>query len=86
MSGFVFFCKILSDETTGAGNATTDGAAASVEEARRRFLPPMKPDAPTPEGVYSANDIAGAQELQALGRQIDSLAKECEVRMMYRCV
>lgn len=82
-SGFVF-CGILSDETTGAGNGITDGAAASVEEARRRFLPPLKPDASTPEGVYSVNDIAGAQELQALGRQIDSLAEECEVRMVYR--
>lgn len=83
----MLFCGILSDKTTTteAGNGITDGAATSVEEARRRFLPPVKLDAPTPEGVYSVKDIAGAQELHALGRQIDSSAKECEVRMMYRC-
>lgn len=57
-----------------------DGAAGAVEEARRRFLPPMKPDASTPEEVYSAKDIAVEQALQSMGRQIDALAQELEVR------
>lgn len=59
---------------------TTDGAAGAVEEARRRFLPVMRPDASTPEGVYAARDIAGEQELQAMGRHVDRSAEEYEVR------
>lgn len=69
--------------TAGAkgSGAVTDGAAGAVEKARRRFLPFMRPDASTPEGVYSAGDIASDQELQALERQVDRAAEGCEVRV-----
>ena len=40
----------------------------------------MRPDASTPEGVYCASDIAGEQELQLMGRQVDRWAEACEVR------
>eukprot|EP00903_Cladosiphon_okamuranus_P014079 g13086.t1 len=62
--------------TTSA--TTTDGASAAVEEARRRFLPTMRKEASTPEGVYSAQDIAAQQELESMERQIDREAEEFE--------
>ncbi|CAM9644709.1 unnamed protein product, partial [Sphacelaria rigidula] len=55
-----------------------DGAAGALMEARRRFLPPMRLDASTPEGVYSAEDITGRQEMEAMGRQIDREAEGLE--------
>eukprot|EP00752_Nemacystus_decipiens_P004309 g3938.t1 len=63
---------------TAAAAATTDGASAAVEEARRRFLPTMRKEASTPEGVYSAQDIAGQQELESMERQVDRDAAEFE--------
>lgn len=39
----------------------------------------MRLEATTPEGVYAARDIAGEQELQAMGRQVDRAAEELEV-------
>ncbi|CAM9651187.1 unnamed protein product, partial [Hapterophycus canaliculatus] len=68
-------------DATGSAFAnpnTTDGAQAAVEEARRLFLPKMRPEASRPEGVYSADDIAGQQELEAMARQVDRAAEECE--------
>ncbi|CAM9829313.1 unnamed protein product [Scytosiphon promiscuus] len=67
-----------SDEDSSANPATTDGAQAAVEEARRLFLPKMRAEASTPDGVYSADDIAGPQELEAMERQIDRTAEEYE--------
>lgn len=58
---------------------TTDGASAAVEEARRCFLPKMRREASTPEGVYAAEDVAGPQELESMERQIDREAEEFEV-------
>ena len=39
----------------------------------------MRREASTPEGVYSAQDIAGQQELEAMERHIDREAKAFEV-------
>ena len=74
-----FSSRTLSDEAAGGSSTVKDGAAASVEEARRRFLPPMRPEASTPEGVYAASDIAGEEELEAMGRHIDRAAGKCQV-------
>eukprot|EP00904_Undaria_pinnatifida_P014229 jgi/Undpi1/9937/HiC_scaffold_28.g12391.m1 len=65
-------------DATAGGAGGSDGAATAVDIARRRFLPPMRPDASTPEGVYCASDIAGEQELQLMGRQVDRWAEACE--------
>ena len=73
----LFFC---SDGGGASNGTTTDGASAAVEEARRRFLPRMRKEASTPEGVYSAQDVAGQQELESMERQIDREAEEFEVR------
>ncbi|CAM9902299.1 unnamed protein product [Ectocarpus sp. 12 AP-2014] len=62
----------------GGASTATDGALAAVEEARRRFLPKMRKEASTPEGVYSAGDIAGAQELESMEREIDRAAEQIE--------
>lgn len=39
----------------------------------------MRKEASTPEGVYSAGDIAGAQELESMEREIDRAAEQIEV-------
>ncbi|CAM9492456.1 unnamed protein product, partial [Discosporangium mesarthrocarpum] len=61
----------------GAGRKA-DGAEDAVNEARRRFLPPFREDATTPQGVYLAEDIARGQELASMGREVDAEAAELE--------
>jgi len=39
----------------------------------------MRREASTPEGVYSARDIAGQQELDSMERQIERDSEELEV-------
>lgn len=68
-----------------AGKGRVDAAEAAVEEARRRFLPPIRAEASTPEEVYAASDIAGEQELAAMGRHMDKAAAELEVSRRQGC-
>lgn len=75
----IVFCCYCSDGGGASNAATTDGASAAVEEARRRFLPKMRREASTPEGVYAARDIAAQQELESMERQIDREAEDFEV-------
>lgn len=71
--------QALNDEgAEGESAGPTDGAAGALMEARKRFLPPMRLDASTPEGVYSAGAIAGGQEMETMGRQIDRAAEDLE--------